>query len=100
MLTLTQSIIAGDSWGLVAIPLLETSLAAYFILIPAFLSLQLGLMNVVAAVIVDRQAQARLEDDKLMYQIRGEDLQKSYTKLKTLFAVMDDDDSGCLTLCE
>ena len=45
----------------------------------AALSLQLGLMNVVAAVMVDRQAQARLEDEKLQYQIRSEELQKSYT---------------------
>lgn len=97
MLTLTQSIIAGDSWGLIAIPLMETYPAAYCILIPAFISLQLGLMNVVAAVIVDRQAQARLEDDKLQYQIRTEELTHSYSKLKDLFATMDEDDSGCLT---
>lgn len=65
MLTLTQSIIAGDSWGLIAIPLLETSATAHFIIFGAFISLNLGLMNVVAAVIVDRQAQARLDDEKL-----------------------------------
>ena len=32
-----QSIIAGDSWGLLAIPLLENTYSAYFILFPAFL---------------------------------------------------------------
>jgi len=100
MLTLTQSVIAGDSWGLIAVPLLEHSTVAFFILIPAFLSLQLGLLNVVAAVIVDRQAQARLDDEKLQHTMQDEELHRSYGKLKTLFALMDDDDSGALTVDE
>jgi len=57
-------------------------------------------MNVIAAVIVDRQAQARLDDEKLQYQMQEEELHKSYAKLKALFSCMDDDDSGCLTLDE
>merc|ERR1711933_556356 len=43
MLTFMQSIVAGDSWGLLAIPLLKESTYAYFILFPAFISLNLGL---------------------------------------------------------
>ena len=73
MLTLMQSIIAGDSWGLIAIPLLEETTVALFVLIPAFLSLNLGLMYVVAGVIVDRQAQARVDDEGLQCQIRSEE---------------------------
>eukprot|EP00929_Paragymnodinium_shiwhaense_P007103 TRINITY_DN111052_c0_g1_i1.p1 TRINITY_DN111052_c0_g1~~TRINITY_DN111052_c0_g1_i1.p1 ORF type:complete len:351 (-),score=33.87 TRINITY_DN111052_c0_g1_i1:534-1586(-) len=58
-----KTILAGDSWGQLAVPLIRTSNAASIILVGAWAVLALGLMNTIAAVIVDRQAQARVQDE-------------------------------------
>jgi len=100
MMTFISTIIAGDSWGVICLPLMEREPWTALILLPALLCLELGLLNVVAAVIVDRQAQARQDDEKFLHQMREEDLKKSYGRLKALFSSMDDDGSGSLTLEE
>jgi len=100
MMTFISTIIAGDSWGTLALPLIERRPWTALIIIPALLSLELGLLNVVAAVIVDRQAQARQDDEKFLHQMREEELKKSYGRLQALFTSMDDDGSGSLTLEE
>eukprot|EP00927_Polykrikos_kofoidii_P040400 TRINITY_DN34544_c0_g1_i1.p1 TRINITY_DN34544_c0_g1~~TRINITY_DN34544_c0_g1_i1.p1 ORF type:complete len:886 (+),score=140.82 TRINITY_DN34544_c0_g1_i1:226-2658(+) len=97
VLTFTTAIIAGDSWGQLSVPLLERYPSTLFVIIPAFLSVQLGLLNVIAAVIVDRQAQARLEDEKLLHTMRQEELGASYKRLAHLFQTMDGDGGGSLT---
>eukprot|EP00927_Polykrikos_kofoidii_P026005 TRINITY_DN23254_c0_g1_i8.p1 TRINITY_DN23254_c0_g1~~TRINITY_DN23254_c0_g1_i8.p1 ORF type:complete len:668 (-),score=108.17 TRINITY_DN23254_c0_g1_i8:29-2032(-) len=99
-LTLWKTIVAGDSWGAVAIPLLTHFPMSGLILIPAYVSVQLGLVNVIVAVIVDRQAQAREDDDKLASLIQNEQSQKSYDKLRALFESLDADGGGSLSLDE
>eukprot|EP00927_Polykrikos_kofoidii_P040121 TRINITY_DN3434_c0_g1_i3.p1 TRINITY_DN3434_c0_g1~~TRINITY_DN3434_c0_g1_i3.p1 ORF type:complete len:774 (+),score=103.52 TRINITY_DN3434_c0_g1_i3:319-2322(+) len=99
-LTLWKTIVAGDGWGSVALPLLIHHPETALILIPAFISVQLGLVNVIAAVIVDRQTQARVSDDNLLHQIHNEELQRSYKRLHTLFESLDQDNGGSLTLEE
>jgi len=100
-LTFLSGIIAGDSWGQISLPLIEVKpWVAAPIILGAFLSVQLGLVNVIAAVIVDRQAQAREDDQKLLHRIQEEELHASYKRLMHVFGTMDEDGSGCLTLQE
>eukprot|EP00927_Polykrikos_kofoidii_P001086 TRINITY_DN10396_c0_g2_i1.p1 TRINITY_DN10396_c0_g2~~TRINITY_DN10396_c0_g2_i1.p1 ORF type:complete len:733 (-),score=76.41 TRINITY_DN10396_c0_g2_i1:335-2260(-) len=99
-LTFMKTVIAGDGWGQLAVPLIEIFPASAFILIPAVISVQLGLVNVIAAVIVDRQTQARVEDESLTHAVRKEELHRSYRQLQSLFVKMDDDRGGSLSLDE
>eukprot|EP00927_Polykrikos_kofoidii_P044051 TRINITY_DN3812_c0_g1_i1.p1 TRINITY_DN3812_c0_g1~~TRINITY_DN3812_c0_g1_i1.p1 ORF type:complete len:693 (-),score=102.59 TRINITY_DN3812_c0_g1_i1:114-2099(-) len=100
IVTLWKTIIAGDSWGTLAVPLLTKFPSTSLILIPAFISVQLGVVNVIAAVILDRQTQARQNDDQLAHQVHQEELAKSYQKLRELFESLDEDGGGSLTLAE
>eukprot|EP00927_Polykrikos_kofoidii_P022926 TRINITY_DN21265_c0_g2_i1.p1 TRINITY_DN21265_c0_g2~~TRINITY_DN21265_c0_g2_i1.p1 ORF type:complete len:681 (-),score=107.41 TRINITY_DN21265_c0_g2_i1:247-2238(-) len=99
-LTFFTSILAGDSWGQVAVPIMEREWWTAFIIVTAFLVVELGLLNVVVAVVVDRQAQAREEDKALQYAMKKEQSDASYRHLINLFKSMDDDNSGTLTLNE
>eukprot|EP00927_Polykrikos_kofoidii_P047040 TRINITY_DN41130_c0_g1_i1.p1 TRINITY_DN41130_c0_g1~~TRINITY_DN41130_c0_g1_i1.p1 ORF type:complete len:659 (+),score=77.67 TRINITY_DN41130_c0_g1_i1:155-2131(+) len=100
ILSLTKTIVAGDSWGQLAIPLMLNNPLTALIIIPAFVSVQLGLVNVIAAVLVDRLSEARSSDDYFLYQVHQEELEKSYRQLEGLFKRLDADSGGSLTLDE
>ena len=72
-MTYLQTIIAGDSWGQIAVPLLEQYPWTAFVFIPTFATVQLGLMNVIQAVIVDKQSQVRESDLTLQTVQRSAD---------------------------
>lgn len=99
-LTFLTSIIAGDSWGKIAVPLLETYPWTGTVIVSAFITVELGLLNVIVAVVVDRQAQAREEDKALQSTMKEEQAKSSYKELVSLFKTMDEDGSGTLTLKE
>ena len=101
VVTFIMTIIAGDSWGLYSIPLITYyPWTAGMILVPTFIVVHLGLWNVLAAVIVDCQQQARVADDRLLHAEHSLDLQRSFKKLHVLFRRMDTDGGGSLTLDE
>merc|ERR1719253_1673286 len=64
-LTMFQTLVAGDSWGLINIPVIEAHPWTAFLLLGAFISISLGLMNLILAVIVQRAADARDSDAAL-----------------------------------
>lgn len=92
-LTLFQQIVAGDSWGLVTITILEKHPWTCIIYIPAFISIGMGMMNLVLTAIVDKAQDAREknEQDKLSLKLQV---------VHALFEQMDDDGSGCVSLEE
>lgn len=99
-LTFLTAIIAGDSWGQLAVPLIEEQPWTGIVIISAFITVELGLLNVIVAVVVDRQAQAREEDKALQFTMKEEQAKVAHKELVSLFKTMDDDGSGTLTLEE
>eukprot|EP00929_Paragymnodinium_shiwhaense_P057843 TRINITY_DN28971_c0_g1_i1.p1 TRINITY_DN28971_c0_g1~~TRINITY_DN28971_c0_g1_i1.p1 ORF type:complete len:702 (+),score=150.64 TRINITY_DN28971_c0_g1_i1:83-2188(+) len=61
-LTLLQTIICGDSWGLVAIPIIEDSPGTIFIFSGIIATVSLGICSLILAVIVDSAQEARRRD--------------------------------------
>merc|ERR1719420_1619479 len=58
MLTLYQQVVAGDSWGLLGVPVVEAHWAG--MLLPLVqLVIGIGAMNLILAVVVDRAVEAR-----------------------------------------
>merc|ERR1719163_675229 len=98
-LTFFRGIIAGDSWGSVAVPLIRADAGCGIILLSAILATQFGLLNTIAAVVVDRQVQAREEDHDYVMTLKAEDLRAGLTLLKEAFAGMAGDDL-CMDLDE
>eukprot|EP00929_Paragymnodinium_shiwhaense_P028961 TRINITY_DN16702_c0_g1_i2.p1 TRINITY_DN16702_c0_g1~~TRINITY_DN16702_c0_g1_i2.p1 ORF type:complete len:572 (-),score=74.08 TRINITY_DN16702_c0_g1_i2:57-1772(-) len=94
MLTFLQLTVVADSWDLYARPLLEHRPESALVLIPAYICVQLGLVNVIAAVIVDRQSAAREADAVLQHLHHCEALDSSFTRLSAVFERLDADKSG------
>eukprot|EP00972_Heterocapsa_arctica_P074283 10964219-Heterocapsa_arctica.AAC.1 len=57
-LTLFQQIVTGDSWGQVSIPVIEARPFFAIIIVGIVVTVSLGLMNLVLAVIVERAQDA------------------------------------------
>jgi len=91
-----QQIVAGDSWGLVTVTVIEEYPQTILIYGPLFLSVGLAVLNLILGVVVDVASQARgsmqseLEDDKL---VSKKELQ--YKLLETC-KEMDSDGSGMI----
>jgi len=62
-LTFFQTIIAGDSWGTLAVPIVENHPWTALIFLMVFVTINFGLLNLILAVIVDRACEARAEDE-------------------------------------
>eukprot|EP00928_Gymnodinium_smaydae_P025479 TRINITY_DN20271_c0_g6_i1.p1 TRINITY_DN20271_c0_g6~~TRINITY_DN20271_c0_g6_i1.p1 ORF type:complete len:638 (-),score=121.44 TRINITY_DN20271_c0_g6_i1:146-2059(-) len=99
-LTFVQSILAGDSWGLIAVPVIEAHPWTAFIFLGALLSIQLGVMNLILSVIVDRSVEARLDDEKAIAKKKEQSFQHNARKMKRLFRQIDADGNGDLTFEE
>merc|ERR1719197_293668 len=67
-LTFFQTIIAGDSWGRVAIPVVEEYPLAAIIFIGSLFSVVVGIMNLIVAVLVDTASEAREKDTETREQ--------------------------------
>merc|ERR1719253_1158129 len=99
-LTLFQSLIAGDSWGLVTIPVIERRpwTAVYFA--GVHVTISIGLMNLLLAVIVDRANAARQGDLASLVKAEEREQKKTKEKLLKLCEKLDADKSGDLSLSE
>lgn len=99
-LTLFQGLIAGDSWGMVTIPVIEYRpwTAVYFVSV--HISVSIGLMNLLLAVIVDRANAARGEDLAALVRAEEREQKKTKAKLLSICETMDHDKSGDLSLEE
>jgi len=99
-LTFLSSIVAGDSWGMLAIPLVHADATSAAIILGAFVVINLGLLNTIAAVLVDRQAQARQNDHEYMSVLQSEELVASLDSLASMFEEMDSSDDQALNIEE
>jgi len=100
VLTLFQTIIAGDAWGTVAVAVIEEEPLTAGLFVMALLTVSLGLTNLILAVIVERAAEARERDleEKLKQKEKMDVEQKKH--LFDLCRQMDADGGGTLCLTE
>eukprot|EP00928_Gymnodinium_smaydae_P007916 TRINITY_DN12832_c0_g1_i2.p1 TRINITY_DN12832_c0_g1~~TRINITY_DN12832_c0_g1_i2.p1 ORF type:complete len:538 (-),score=43.78 TRINITY_DN12832_c0_g1_i2:182-1795(-) len=99
-LTLFQIVVAGDSWGAIAIPMIEYNPATAIIFIGAFISLVYGVLNLVLAVVVDTYAEMKKNDMSLLANELEEAEQSERTQLARMFRTMDRDMDDTITLNE
>lgn len=92
-LTFFQQIIAGDSWGTITIPMIEMYPWTCTIYFPAYVTIGMGLVNLILTVIVDRADQAKKENEQ-------EKLNLKLEAVKMIFNQMDKDSSGDVSMTE
>jgi len=100
LITLFQTIIAGDSWGQFAVPMIEYRGVCILLFVPIIFTVGFGLLNLVTAVIVQAAVQSRETgaDEK-----RKEQDRLALEAKKNLIQIcedMDDDKNGSVTLEE
>jgi len=99
-LTLFQQVVAGDSWGEISIPLLEEHPETSLVLFPIMVSISLGVMNLILAVIVERATEARENDQDRKLKKKDQERSKNMIEFALLCNDMDADESGSLSLDE
>mmetsp|Transcript_3285 Transcript_3285/g.7700 ORF Transcript_3285/g.7700 Transcript_3285/m.7700 type:complete len:671 (+) Transcript_3285:35-2047(+) len=99
-LLLFKTVIAGDSWGRLAVPIIQRTPGTAVIFVGSLLSLVFGVLNIIVAVVVDTFAEARQNDILSLAEEMEQDIEKDREALQRLFARIDGDGSGELTLQE
>ncbi|CAE7662043.1 TPC1 [Symbiodinium sp. CCMP2592] len=99
-LLLFKTVIAGDSWGDIAVPVIESNPYTAFIFMGSLLTLVFGVLNLIVAVVVDTFAEAREQDVLNLAQEMDQSVEDDRKNLQRLFNRIDADGSGRLTLDE
>lgn len=98
--TLFQQMVMGDAWGAISLPLIEAAPWTFPVLFVMMMTVSLGAMNLILAVIVERAAQGRDKDQERKIKQKEEERSKNMIDLAVLCATMDEDNSGSLSLVE
>jgi len=81
-------------------PIIEKEPLTAIIFLSAFVSINLGMLNLILTVIVDRASEARADDESQRVIEKKNEFDRAKNKLTKLCARMDEDHSGCLSLEE
>eukprot|EP00930_Biecheleria_cincta_P021408 TRINITY_DN15884_c0_g1_i3.p1 TRINITY_DN15884_c0_g1~~TRINITY_DN15884_c0_g1_i3.p1 ORF type:complete len:761 (-),score=134.45 TRINITY_DN15884_c0_g1_i3:253-2478(-) len=99
-LLLFKTVIAGDSWGAVAVPVITRSPLTFIIFVGSQLTIVFGVLNLVVAVVVDTFAEQRQKDVENLAQEMEIDEAMDLKLLSKIFEKIDEDNSGELSLEE
>ncbi|CAE7292238.1 TPC1 [Symbiodinium natans] len=99
-LMLFKTVIAGDSWGLIAVPMIEKHPETAIIFVGASLTLVFGVLNLIVAVVVDTFAETRENDVVNLAQEMEFSMEDDQHLLRKIFHRLDTDKNGELTLEE
>lgn len=97
-LLLFKTVIAGDSWGLIAVPVIEKHPATAIIFVGSLLTLVFGVLNLIVAVVVDTFADARDRDILNLAEEMEQDMEADKRFLERIFNRIDVEKSGHLSL--
>eukprot|EP00928_Gymnodinium_smaydae_P067259 TRINITY_DN501_c0_g1_i2.p1 TRINITY_DN501_c0_g1~~TRINITY_DN501_c0_g1_i2.p1 ORF type:complete len:613 (-),score=126.26 TRINITY_DN501_c0_g1_i2:79-1866(-) len=100
ILTFFQTIVAGDSWGQVALPIIERKPWTFIFFMGVLVSVGLAMLNLILAVIVESATEARQQDQHQRALEHERQMQDAKTRLLQVCAEMDDDGSGTLSIEE
>jgi len=99
-LTLLQCIIAGDSWGAFSLPIIQHSPTSILFFLGVLMSINLLIMNLILAVIVERATEAHEEDMRQSAVIRERQIKVAHAQLEKLLCQIDKNGSGTVSLSE
>lgn len=99
-LTLFQTVVAGNSWGLIALPVIEEHPEVVLVFAGSRMTLVFGVLNLIVAVIVDTFAENRLKDvNSIAKELDIEESNEKKT-LGRIFEKIDLDGDGALSYDE
>lgn len=99
-LLLFKTVVAGDSWGQIAVPVIQENPGTLVIFIGSLVTMVFGVLNVIVAVVVDTFADARQRDVQNLAEELDDDIVADKKDLQKIFNRIDVDGSGQLTMDE
>mmetsp|Transcript_17818 Transcript_17818/g.39059 ORF Transcript_17818/g.39059 Transcript_17818/m.39059 type:complete len:594 (+) Transcript_17818:104-1885(+) len=99
-LTFFQTIVAGDSWGYIAIPVMEDEPATSVVFVGALLTLVYGVLNLIVAVIVDTFADMRSKDVSNLADEMDHQEKEEKKVLQSIFEKIDSNHNGAVSYAE
>ncbi|CAE8615002.1 unnamed protein product [Polarella glacialis] len=99
-LTFFKTIVAGDSWGLIAMPMITANPWTAIIFVGSLLTIVFGVLNLIVAVVVDEFAEQRQRDIENQAQELDDNHEIDLKLLQKVFFKIDEDGSGELSLDE
>ncbi|CAE7294204.1 unnamed protein product [Symbiodinium sp. CCMP2592] len=97
-LLLFKTVVAGDSWGEIAVPVIQLHPETAIIFVGSSLTLVFGVLNLIVAVIVDTFAEARSNEFDDLAEELNDDVEYDRKELQKLFDRIDRDGTGRLSL--
>lgn len=99
-LLLFQTIVAGDSWGACILPVILDSPLTWVLLGGSLVAIQVGFLNLVMAVVIDKVAEGRESDKLSKMQEREKEIRSSRARWFKMFETLDADKNGQLSMQE
>lgn len=99
-LLLFKTLVALDSWGKVALPVIQHTPSAAIIFCGSQLTIVFGILNLIVAVVVDQFAEQRTKDVTNMANDLEQENDEELRRLDKMFQLIDGDGDGELTLVE
>ncbi|CAE7790016.1 unnamed protein product [Symbiodinium sp. CCMP2592] len=99
-LTFLKTMLAGDSWGQIALPVIHRQPYTAAIFVGALISVMYGILNLVVAVIVDAAMEQREKDISTLAADLDYELQEDIKLLGQMFKKVDANGDGELSLSE
>eukprot|EP00930_Biecheleria_cincta_P039547 TRINITY_DN2717_c0_g1_i1.p1 TRINITY_DN2717_c0_g1~~TRINITY_DN2717_c0_g1_i1.p1 ORF type:complete len:536 (-),score=119.83 TRINITY_DN2717_c0_g1_i1:195-1802(-) len=99
-LMLFKTIVAGDSWGILAEPMIAVHPWTAIIFAGSLMTIVFAVLNLVVAAVVDEFAEQRVRDVNSIAQEMDENMQEDLKFLAKVFEKIDEDGSGELSLEE
>jgi len=104
VLTLLQQIVAGDSWGLMTLQIIQAQGWTFFFFLTCLISLNLCVVNLIIAAVVEKATHVYEDENKNMIRLlaiaKQERMREAQQELLKLCYQMDYDKSGTLSLQE
>jgi len=104
MCTFVQQVVAGDSWGVVTLPVIEAAPWTFFFFLLVLVTINLLVINLILAVVVEKAQEAHSEETRKLVERQAQEkeaqVKKSQNELVKLCYQMDEDKSGNLSLDE
>ncbi|CAK9005580.1 unnamed protein product [Durusdinium trenchii] len=97
-LLLFKTVIAGDAWGRVAVPVIEYVPLTAIVFCGSLMTTVFGVLNMVIAVVVDSFAETRQKDVLNLAQELEYEHEKDKKRVENMFNRLDVEDKGDLTL--
>jgi len=96
-LTFLQTIVAGDSWGQVSIPIMEMFPWTAVLFSSMLVMITLGVMNLILTCIVDKAMESRENDKEYQLEMKRRNFETALQEMVGIWKSLDQDGNGLLS---